>query len=147
MSRRRADTPSEVGHALSTFARKFREVEERAFERHLPKDITARDVRVLSAVAEAGEDGMSALVKRLHVAQPTVSIAISRLEHKGLVERAGVDGDLRKRRYVLSERGKLLDRARKQASGEAEMVVFSALPKAERAKFETFIQSAIAALL
>lgn len=138
-------TPA-ASSVVAQFVDKVKGIEDAAARRYLPKDVSARDLRVIVAVSEVGKEGMAALVKRLGVAQPTVSISIVRLEGRGLVDRLGVEGDLRRRTYALTARGRQIEAARRQAISETEALVLHTIPKAERPKFELTLSGIIAAL-
>lgn len=131
---------------FSTFARKVRALEEEATKRHLPGEMTGRDLRLLLAISEIGGQGMMAICKRLNVTQPSISIGIARLEGKGLSERAGVEGDLRRRSFTLTDRGLKIVKAIRQSESEADMTILSALPKADRAKFEAMVKTIVETL-
>ncbi|MDA0700262.1 MAG: MarR family winged helix-turn-helix transcriptional regulator [bacterium] len=74
--------------------------------------LTVQDLSVLHAI-DVGVAYPTDIAVRLNQASPTVSHVISRLVARGLIERARVDDDGRKRRLTLTETGQVaLDRSR-----------------------------------
>ncbi len=118
---------------LDPLLRKLREVERKATAKHLPRGVTAGDARVMRAVERVGDQGVSAVAEELGTSQPAATVAIGRLEARGLVTRTSAS-DGRKKPLALTARGRQLEVAHAAADVEAAEALLAPLAKAERAQ-------------
>ncbi len=117
---------------LDGLQRRLRDVERDTLAKHLPRGVTAGDVRVLRAVELVGEQGVSAVAQALGTSQPAATVAIARLEARGLVARAPSATDARKKPLALTNRGRAVEQAHGHADLDAAEVILSSVPKAQR---------------
>jgi DNA-binding MarR family transcriptional regulator len=117
---------------LDALQRKLRDAERESLAKHLPRGITPGDVRVLRAVDRVGEQGVSAIAQALGTSQPAATVAIARLEARGLVARAGNPTDGRKKPLALTTRGRAVEQAHTSADLDTAEALLATVPKAER---------------
>jgi DNA-binding MarR family transcriptional regulator len=93
--------------------------------------------RAMVLGALAGHDGISQkdLAEKMHLARPTITIMLQKMEHEGLIERWDDPDDQRLTRIRLTDAG----RAQGKSFGDSykshiEMTI-GALPEADRAEF------------
>ena len=81
----------------------------------------------------AQEDGLSQLeiANRIHLAPPTVSITLQKMEKDGFIFREPDPEDLRQVKVHLTEQGKAMDDVITQASKSAEKVVLKNITQEE----------------
>jgi DNA-binding MarR family transcriptional regulator len=118
---------------LDDLLRRLREVEKAALSRHLPKGVTLGDVRVLRAIDRVGASGVSAVADFLGTSQPAATVAVARLETRGMVARAANATDGRRKALTLTAKGRQVEVAHVQADADAADVLLAKLPKQERA--------------
>lgn len=106
--------------------------------------VTLQQVLLLNRIAErSGNSTSSELAAALHMSLPSVSQMIDRLHQLGLVDRAEMSEDRRKRRIRLTPRGsELLTRIRKARSAEYEAGVVRLSPQL-RADLEAVLKRAL----
>ncbi len=73
------------------------------------------------------------LVRRTHLAPPTVSVTLQKMEAEGLVTRRANSEDLRETLVSLTERGRKLDRAIRRKLEETEQIMERGLSDEEKA--------------
>ena len=71
------------------------------------------------------------LVRRTHLAPPTVSVTLQKMEAEGLVTRRTNNEDMRETLVSLTEKGKLLDQAVRSKLDESERVMQQGLTQKE----------------
>jgi DNA-binding MarR family transcriptional regulator len=120
---------------LDALQRRLRDAEKGVLRKHLPRGVTAGDVRVLRAVARVGEQGVSAVAHALGTSQPAATVAIARLESRGWVARAPNSADGRRKQLALTSKGRQLEQAHGAAHAEMAEVLLGPLPRADRAAF------------
>lgn len=119
---------------LDALYRKLRDLEKTSVGKHLPRGVTLGDVRVLRAVDRVGELGVSAVAQALGTSQPAATVAVARLEARGLVARAPNSADGRRKQLVLTAKGRQVEQAHSAADLEAAEAMLSPLAKSERAQ-------------
>ena len=76
------------------------------FDRELaPIGLTLAQLGLMAQIAAASDDTLGALARRMGLEQSTLSRNLRTLEADGLVEIAGVEGDLRRRAVWLTDAG------------------------------------------
>lgn len=118
---------------LDSLQRRLRDAEKASLARHLPRGVTAGDVRVLRAVDRVGDQGVSAVAVALGTSQPAATVAIARLETRGLVARAPSSADGRRKQLALTSKGRQLEQAHAQADGDIADAFLAPLSKGDRA--------------
>lgn len=121
--------------AIDTLYRRLREVERQAFAKHKQQDITLGDFRVLRAVERVGVKGVSAVAEYLGTTQPAATVAVARLEGRGLIARSSDQKDARRKSLVLTVKGKQYEQAHSAADLEAAELLLASIPKAEQQEF------------
>lgn len=120
---------------LDAVTRKMRDAERASLAKHLPRGVTAGDARVLRAVDRVGDQGVSAVAVALGTSQPAATVAIARLEARGLVARAPSSADGRRKQLALTTKGRQLEQAHNAADADTAEAILSLLPKTDRAQF------------
>lgn len=120
---------------LDALQRRIREAEKGSLAKHLPRGVTAGDVRVLRAVDRVGEQGVSAVANALGTSQPAATVAIARLESRGLVARAPSSADGRRKQLALTNKGRQLEQAHAAAHAEMAESLLQPLSRADRTVF------------
>ncbi|MBI2392976.1 MAG: MarR family transcriptional regulator [Deltaproteobacteria bacterium] len=118
---------------LDSLQRRLRDAEKASFAKHLPRGVTAGDVRVLRAVDRVGDQGVSAVAVALGTSQPAATVAIARLETRGLVARAPSSADGRRKQLALTTKGRQVEQAHGQADGDSAEAFLAPLSKGDRA--------------
>ena len=119
---------------LDALYRRLREVERTALSRNLPRGVTLGDVRVLRAVDRVGASGVSAVATFLGTSQPAATVAVARLEGRGLVVRAANAADGRRKALALTTKGRQIEQSHDAADVDAAELLLSSVPKADRAQ-------------
>jgi DNA-binding MarR family transcriptional regulator len=122
-----------LASVLDALLRRLRELERDALARHLPRGVTPGDVRVLRAVERVGASGVSAVAGYLGTSQPAATVAVARLEGRGLVVRAANAADGRRKALALTAKGRQIEASHGAADAEAAERLLARLPKGERA--------------
>ena len=117
---------------LDALYRRLREIERAALARHLPRGVTLGDVRVLRAVDRVGAAGVSAVATFLGTSQPAATVAVARLEGRGLVVRAANAADGRRKALALTAKGRQIEQSHAAADADAADVILAAIPKNDR---------------
>jgi len=120
---------------LDAVTRKMRDAERASLAKHLPRGVTAGDARVLRAVDRVGDQGVSAVAVTLGTSQPAATVAIARLEARGLVARAPSSADGRRKQLALTTKGRQLEQAHNAADADTAEAILSLLPKSDRVQF------------
>lgn len=102
--------------------------------KHLPRGVTAGDARVLRAVEHVGDQGVSAVAVALGTSQPAATVAIARLESRGLVARAPSSADGRRKQLALTSKGRQIEQAHVAADADCAEALLAPLSKADRAQ-------------
>lgn len=118
---------------LDDLLRRLREIEKSSLSKHLPKGVTLGDVRVLRAIDRVGAAGVSAVAEFLGTSQPAATVAVARLESRGMVARAANATDGRRKALALTTKGRAIETAHIQADGDAAELILAKLPKQDRA--------------
>ena len=71
-------------------------------------DLGDSDFYVLEALLHKGPLPVNTIGQKVHLTSGSISVAVDRLAHKGLVERSANEGDRRVRMVQLTEAGRLL---------------------------------------
>ena len=79
------------------------------------------------------------LVRRTHLAPPTVSVTLQKMESEGLVTRRANSEDLRETLVSLTERGRKLDRAIRRKLEETERIMERGLSDEEKAMLKRLL--------
>lgn len=88
------------------------EYEERSLQSISNSGITIREAHIIEVVGKEGKKvSVSEIASRLRVAVSTVTVAVQKLERKGLVTRAVCKDDGRRSNISLTEMGERIDRA------------------------------------
>jgi DNA-binding MarR family transcriptional regulator len=117
---------------LDALYRKLRDLEKTSIGKHLPRGVTLGDVRVLRAVSSVGDAGVSAVAGALGTSQPAATVAIARLESRGLVHRVASAADGRKKQLALTAKGRQVEQAHGTADLEAAEALLAPLGKNEK---------------
>lgn len=120
---------------LDALQRRIRDAEKSSLAKHLPRGVTAGDVRVLRAVDRVGDQGVSAVAHVLGTSQPAATVAIARLESRGLVARAPSSADGRRKQLALTNKGRQLEQAHGAAHTEMAEALLGPLSRADRVTF------------
>ena len=112
----------------------MRELSRTSLSKHLPRGVTAGDARVLRAVEQVGDQGVSAVANALGTSQPAATVAIARLESRGPVARAPSSADGRRKQLALTSRGRQIEQAHAAADADAADALLSPLSKTDRAQ-------------
>lgn len=120
---------------LDALQRRIRDTEKGSLAKHLPRGVTAGDVRVLRAVDRVGGQGVSAVAHALGTSQPAATVAIARLESRGLVARAPSSADGRRKQLALTNKGRQLEQSHAAAHAEMAEALLGPLSRAERVTF------------
>jgi DNA-binding MarR family transcriptional regulator len=121
-----------LASVLDALYRRLREIEKTALARHLPRGVTLGDVRVLRAVDRVGAAGVSAVATFLGTSQPAATVAVARLEGRGLVVRAANATDGRRKALALTTKGRQIEQSHSAADAEAAELILGAVPKNDR---------------
>ena len=128
---------------LDGLQRRLRDAEKGARSRHLPRGVTAGDVRVLRAVVQVGAKGVSAVAKLLGTSQPAATVAIARLEARGLLVRAASSVDARRKQLTLTAKGRQLEQSHATADAAMAEAFLAPLARAERATFVALLAKVV----
>jgi DNA-binding MarR family transcriptional regulator len=118
---------------LDDLQRRLRDIEKAALAKHLPKGVTPGDVRVLRAVDRVGVAGVSAVADFLGTSQPAATVAVARLETRGLVARAANSTDGRRKALALTAKGRTIEQAHLQADADAAEAILARVARGDRA--------------
>lgn len=106
---------------------------ERMDARLAQSDVTPAQVRVLHYLYHRGNQAPQCEVTEfLRVKPSTANGILDRMEEKGLVERTAHDGDARKKRIVLTEKGGALQESCRQVFLETEALLMRGLSAEEQ---------------
>jgi len=94
--------------------------------------VTLGDVRVLRAVDRVGASGVSAVATFLGTSQPAATVAVARLEGRGLVVRAANAADGRRKALALTAKGRQIEQSPGSADSDAAEAILAAVPKNDR---------------
>jgi len=108
--------------------------------------ITPVQLRVVQIIAETGATTGSAIAKRMHVSQATVSALIDRLEQAGLVERRRDAGDKRQTLLTLTPAGQATHDAAPDALQQQLVRKFQGLETWEQAMLVASLERIVAML-
>jgi len=122
-----------LASVLDSLMRKLRELERESLSRHLPRGVTPGDVRVLRAVERVGAAGVSAVATFLGTSQPAATVAVARLEGRGLVVRASNAVDGRRKALALTAKGRQIEASHAEADAEVAEKLLGKLAKGDRA--------------
>jgi DNA-binding MarR family transcriptional regulator len=118
---------------LDALHRRLREIERASLARQPGlRGVTAGDVRVLRAVDRVGAAGVSAVAQHLGTSQPAATVAVARLEGRGLVVRAQNATDGRRKALALTTKGRAIEIAHQAADAEAAEMLLACVPKNDR---------------
>jgi len=123
---------AKLASVLDALYRRLREIERSALSRHLPRGVTLGDVRVLRAVDRVGASGVSAVATFLGTSQPAATVAVARLEGRGLVVRAANAADGRRKALALTAKGRQIEQSHGSADSDAAEAILAAVPKNDR---------------
>ena len=92
------------------------------------------------------EPGVTAaeLKQKLGLSQSTVAGILERLENKGLVRKALVDGDARKMSLVPTSKGLELEAVLRQTALETQKIIMEGMTEREREEFDRLLEMALA---
>ena len=121
-----------LASVLDDLNRRLREIEKAAFDKHLPRGVTLGDVRVLRAVDRVGVSGVSSVADFLGTSQPAATVAVARLETRGLVARAANATDGRRKALALTAKGRQIEHAHLQADADAAEAILARVAKGDR---------------
>ncbi len=121
-----------LASVLDALYRRLREIERTALARHLPRGVTLGDVRVLRAVDRVGAAGVSAVATFLGTSQPAATVAVARLEGRGLVVRAANASDGRRKALALTTKGRQIEQSHTSADADAAELILASVPKNDR---------------
>jgi DNA-binding MarR family transcriptional regulator len=117
---------------LDPVQRRLRDLTRTSLAKHLPRGVTAGDARVLRAVEQVGDQGVSAVAVALGTSQPAATVAIARLESRGLVARAPSSADGRRKQLALTSRGRQIELAHTAADSDTADALLAPLSKTDR---------------
>lgn len=117
---------------LDPVQRRLRDLSRASLAKHLPRGVTAGDARVLRAVEQVGDQGVSAVAGALGTSQPAATVAIARLESRGLVARAPNSADGRRRQLALTSKGRQIEQAHTSADSDTADALLAPLSKTDR---------------
>lgn len=95
-------------------------------------DIGLTDFGILEILLHKGPTPVNTIGQRIRLTSGSISVAIDRLEARGLVERRAIDGDRRTRMVHLTAAGRKLIRCAFAAHAKAMEKVVGALSPRER---------------
>jgi DNA-binding MarR family transcriptional regulator len=121
-----------LASVLDALYRRLREIERAALARHLPRGVTLGDVRVLRAVDRVGAAGVSAVATFLGTSQPAATVAVARLEGRGLVVRAANASDGRRKALALTAKGRQIEQSHAAADADAAELILAGVSKNDR---------------
>lgn len=119
---------------LDPLQRRLRDLTRSSLAKHLPRGVTAGDSRVLRAVEQVGDQGVSAVAVALGTSQPAATVAIARLESRGLVARAPSSADGRRKQLALTNKGRQIEQSHLAADAECAEALLAPLSKGDRAQ-------------
>lgn len=129
--------------AIDPLYRKLKDIEKFTLIKHLPQGVTLGDVRVLRAVEQVGSSGVSAIAGFLGTSQPAATVAIARLEGRGLVARELNSTDGRRKALALTPKGKQIEQSHATADIDTAEMLLAGVSKEEQSHFaELLIQFA-----
>ncbi len=106
------DFESSLNEVLINIFNSITKYEEKSLKSLSNNTITATEAHILEAIAKAGESvTVSDIANALNVAVPTATVAIKKLEAKGLITRAACQDDGRRSLISLTEHGAKLNKA------------------------------------
>ncbi len=107
MSEYRARIDQVLVHLFNDILR----IEEESLRRQGIRGLSMREIHVLQAIMESGEENtMSAVASRLHVTVGSLTVAINTLARKGYVERRRSSQDKRRIHLLLTPRATEVNR-------------------------------------
>src|SRR6267143_1613911 len=120
-------------HVFLVLWKAAREVEAYAEKRILQLEMCGSDVAVLEAMLHNGQLPVNEIGKKVLLTSGWITVAVDRLETKGLVERRAHGTDRRARIVHLTKAGrKLITRAYADHAADMERLASSSLTRAER---------------
>jgi MarR family 2-MHQ and catechol resistance regulon transcriptional repressor len=121
-------------HAFLVLWKAARAVESYAQKSITSSDMGGSDFAVLEALLHKGPLPVNTIGKKVLLTSGSITVAVDRLEQKGLVERRAHGTDRRARIVHLTKEGrKLITRAYAQHAADLEQLVSASLTAAERA--------------
>lgn len=85
-------------------------IEERALTQTGVRDVSIREIHILEAVSQSGEDNtMSGVAQRLHITVGSLTVAVNTLCRKGYVTRERSSEDRRCIHLTLTEKARAVD--------------------------------------
>jgi DNA-binding MarR family transcriptional regulator len=118
---------------LDAIQRRFREIERTSIAKQPGlRGVTVGDVRVLRAVDRVGVSGVSAVALHLGTSQPAATVAVARLEGRGLVVRAANAADGRRKALSLTTKGRQIEQSHQAADAEAAEMLLTCVPRNDR---------------
>lgn len=106
------DFESSLNEVLINIFNSITKYEEKSLKSLSNNAITATEAHILEAIAKAGESvTVSDIAAALNVALPTATVALKKLEGKGLITRAPCADDGRRSLISLTEHGAKLNKA------------------------------------
>lgn len=118
---------------LDAFLRRLSDIERGALARQPGlRGVTRGDVRVLRAVDRVGVSGVSAVAQHLGTSQPAATVAVARLEERGLVVRATNATDGRRKALGLTAKGRQIEQAHQLADVDAAEALLACVPRNDR---------------
>ena len=139
----RPPNPAAALNALRRFVRGLRLAAQGA-ERTL--GISAAQLFVLQQLADEPAESMKDLAARTHTDQSSVSVVVTRLEERGLVERAVSPKDARRTEVNLTRAGRTLVKRAPEAPQASMMSVLEALSQEELNAFVDVLDQIAGAL-
>lgn len=119
---------------LDALHRRLRDIERAALAKQPGlRGVTLGDLRVLRAVDRVGASGVSAVALHLGTSQPAATVAVARLEGRGLVVRATNAADGRRKALALTTKGRQIEQAHQVADGDVADAILSSVPRNDRA--------------
>lgn len=86
-------------------------IEENTLHQEGAKDLSMREMHIIEAVCEAGEDNtMAALAERLRVTPGSLTVAVGTLVRKGYLTRQRSETDKRRVHVLVTEKGAAVER-------------------------------------
>lgn len=106
--------------------------------------LTSAQGDVIRAILHAPGITAAELKKQLGLSQSTVAGILERLENKGLIEKALVDGDGRKMSLLPTEKGLELEAMLKQSALDTQQIIMEGMTKGEQEEFNRLLEIALA---
>lgn len=106
-------------------------------------NLTLSQVQYLEAIAGLDQATITGISERLKVTKPSATTAVQKLIQHGFVFKVQSSDDRRVFILKLSETGKRLAQAKKQALLNYEIFILAALSPTELAEFETALQKLV----